>query len=116
MVLRHNQRPRRLSVIVLAMQTADILCQGPLPGDRHRQEQHVEPGIIEAFADIAARRKDQALSVVRDIQAALACLRSFADMPPRSTRDFSPTLMPGPGDHSIFVRLPAYSGIESNGE
>lgn len=36
-------------VIMLAMQPADILCQGPLPRDRHRQEQCVEPRSTTRF-------------------------------------------------------------------
>lgn len=52
-------------------------ARGSLPGDRHRQEQRVEPGIIEAFADIAACCKDQALSVVRDMQCCSGLLAVF---------------------------------------
>ncbi|WP_230989517.1 ParB/RepB/Spo0J family partition protein [Devosia faecipullorum] len=54
--------------VVLTMQPPDILRQGPLPGDRHRQEQSVEASIIKAFADIAACREDQALMIIGDIQ------------------------------------------------
>ena len=34
-----------------AMQPPDILCQRSMPGDRHRQEERIQAGIIKAFAD-----------------------------------------------------------------
>jgi len=36
--------------------------------------------------------------------------------PPSSVSATPRTIAPGPGDHFIFVRIPAYSGIMSNGE
>jgi len=38
------------------VQPADILRQRAFPGNRHRQEQGVEPGVIEAFADIRLQK------------------------------------------------------------
>ena len=50
------------------MQPADILRQRAFPGDRHCQEQGVEPGVIEALADITPCREDQPFLIIIDIQ------------------------------------------------
>jgi hypothetical protein len=50
--------------VVDAMQAASILCERPAPGDWHRQEQRVEAGIIEPFADVTARPDKYTLLVI----------------------------------------------------
>jgi hypothetical protein len=39
--------------VMLPVQPADILSQRALPGDGHRQEERVEPVIVNALSDIA---------------------------------------------------------------
>ena len=67
------------------MQSADILRQCAFPGDRHRQEQGVKPGIIKALTDIAPCREDQPFLIVIDIQASTfiddSAVRSIDNMP-----------------------------------
>ena len=42
------------------MQPADVLLERALPGNGHGQEQRVQPGIVEAFADVTAGGQDDA--------------------------------------------------------
>ncbi len=44
--------------VVKSMKSPDVLLKRSLPRNRHRQEQRIEPGVIESFADVASRRKD----------------------------------------------------------
>ncbi len=46
-----------------AMQSADVLRDRSMPGDRKRQEQGVEPGVVESLADVAARCQEHAILV-----------------------------------------------------
>ena len=48
-----------------AMEAPDILRESAFPGDRHGQEQRVEAIIVEPFADISARREDEAFLAIR---------------------------------------------------
>ena len=50
--------------VMFAMQPTDILRQSSFPGDRHRQEQRVETGVVKTFADVAACREDQTLVII----------------------------------------------------
>jgi hypothetical protein len=38
----------------------------PFPGDRHRQEQRIEPRIVEAFANVASGRQYEAFFTFGD--------------------------------------------------
>jgi hypothetical protein len=42
-----------------SMEPAAVLNVRALPGDRHGEKEGVEPGVIEALADVAARRDDE---------------------------------------------------------
>jgi hypothetical protein len=44
--------------VVVAMQAPDVLRKRSLLGDRHGEEQSIEPGIVEPFTEIAAGCKD----------------------------------------------------------
>jgi hypothetical protein len=46
-----------------SVNTAGILLQGTFPGHRKRQEERVEPWGVEAFTQVAPRRKDDATRV-----------------------------------------------------
>ena len=74
--------------VMLTMEPADILGQCSFPGDRHRQEQRIEPAVIEAFTDIPAYREYQTLLIVRYTQSRFGDFAIFADMPPRRTTRF----------------------------
>ena len=60
--------------VMLAMQTADILGQRALPGDGHRQEQRIEPLIVEALANIAPGSKDKPFLIVGHSQGCISRL------------------------------------------
>ena len=69
------------------VEAAGVLHQRALPRDRQRQEQRVEPRVVEALADVPPRREEQSLLVVRDAAQLRRTLAfcSFRDMPPCST-------------------------------
>ena len=48
------------------MQAAGILGNRPPPGDRQRQEQGVETGVVKPFAEVAAGRQDDAFFALGD--------------------------------------------------
>ena len=48
------------------MKPAGVLHEGALPGDGHRQEQGIEPRVVESFANVAASGKHESWFVVRD--------------------------------------------------
>ena len=48
---------------IKAVQPAHILRDRSMPGDRERQEQRIQPGVVKPFADVAARRQQHALFV-----------------------------------------------------
>ena len=50
---------------VSPVQSPHILRQRPLPGNRHRQEQRIEARVIKPLADVASRRQDEALRLLR---------------------------------------------------
>jgi len=50
--------------LVIAVQATDVLCQCPLPGDRHRQKQSVETRIVEALAQVTAGCQNEPLFVI----------------------------------------------------
>src|SRR5262245_26072827 len=64
--------------VVLPVQPTDVLRERAAPRDRHGQKKCVKRGIVEAFAEVAARRKYEALLGVRRLQEllCLAALRS----------------------------------------
>ena len=43
-----------------------VLDERALPRDRHREEEGVETGVVEALADVATRREDEALGRVQN--------------------------------------------------
>ena len=45
--------------VVETMQAANILLQGPLPGDRHGQKQRIQPRVVESLTDIAPCGQNQ---------------------------------------------------------
>ena len=45
---------------VEAMQSARVLNQSALPRHRERQEERIEPSVVEALADVAAGREHEA--------------------------------------------------------
>jgi hypothetical protein len=49
---------------ICAMETAGVLNERALPSDGHRQEQRVEPRIVEAFAYVASGREHQSRFVI----------------------------------------------------
>jgi hypothetical protein len=53
---------------ILSVKPSHILGQCPLPGDRHRQEQRIEPRIVEAFANVASGRQYNAFFPFGDAQ------------------------------------------------
>jgi hypothetical protein len=59
-------------VVVQAVEASDVLLQGPLPRDRHRQEQRVQARVVEAFANVTARGKDDSLFGVGHVGQRLA--------------------------------------------
>ncbi|MFT6864576.1 MAG: hypothetical protein ACJAVK_003144 [Akkermansiaceae bacterium] len=56
-----------LLAVVEAMKSAGVLCDGPAPGDGHGEEEGVEAGVIEAFADEFTGRDDDARFVCGDV-------------------------------------------------
>lgn len=48
------------------MKASSVLDQGTPPGDRHREEQRVEARVVEAFADVTARREHEARFIRRN--------------------------------------------------
>jgi len=64
------------------MQTTGILDEGPLPGHGQGQEQGIQARIVEAFADVATGRQNQALPTRRNRRE---LLRDLA--PPPGTPD-----------------------------
>src|SRR5215472_11734579 len=48
-------------IVVQTMQPTNILLKSSLPGDRHRQEESIQAGIVESLTDIAACRKNHPL-------------------------------------------------------
>src|SRR5512140_2512795 len=48
------------------MEAAYVLLEGPLPRDRHRQEESIETCINESLTDVAARCHDQPSLGVRN--------------------------------------------------
>src|SRR5437867_10539711 len=76
-LLEHAHQQRNLSIHVIedsdlllpgveTVKAPRILREGPLPRDRHREKERVEAGVVEAFADVLARRKNETLYRVRD--------------------------------------------------
>ena len=47
--------------LVQTVQSSRVLHDRPLPRDRHRQEQRVQPGVVEPLTEEAARRQHQPL-------------------------------------------------------
>jgi hypothetical protein len=46
-----------LLAVLNPMQPPNVLLQCTPPRNRHREEESIEPGIVEAFADVAPGRK-----------------------------------------------------------
>ena len=53
---------------MLPVQASNILRQRSFPRDWHRQEQGVEPSVVEPLPDVASCRKDQPFLIMGDIQ------------------------------------------------
>ena len=70
------------------MQAPGVLDQGPLPGNGQRQEERVEPRIVEALADVAPGREQEAFLSRRDGgEPVTHVAAALAPMPPcRTTR------------------------------
>src|SRR5712691_12937866 len=49
-----------------AVKATRILREGSFPRNRHREKERVEPGVVETFTDVLARRKNETLFRVRD--------------------------------------------------
>ena len=60
------------------MQSPRVLHEGALPGDRHRQKERVESWVVEALADVAARRDEDAFLEVGDRGESFTNLAVFA--------------------------------------
>lgn len=55
--------------VMLTVEPANVLGQRSFPGDRHGQEQRIEPAVIEPFSDIPTCREYQPLLIVRYTQS-----------------------------------------------
>ncbi|WP_284421020.1 MULTISPECIES: hypothetical protein [unclassified Bradyrhizobium] len=51
----------------------DILCERPLPCDRHSQKQRIEPSVIETLADVSSGGDQHALVGRRNIAEPFHC-------------------------------------------
>ena len=60
-------------VRVQAVQPAGILGEHSAPGNRHGQEQGIEPCIIEALAEITTRRHQHPFLAVRNCRQGFGC-------------------------------------------
>jgi hypothetical protein len=49
-----------------AVEAPGILDQRAAPRDRHHEEERIQPGVVEAFADVATGRQEQALFAIGD--------------------------------------------------
>jgi hypothetical protein len=58
---------------VVAVETAGVLDEGPLPRYGQCQEESIEPGVVEALSDIATRREDEPFLVAWDRFSARPC-------------------------------------------
>ena len=52
--------------IVKPMETANILLQRSLPGDRHRQEQRVQTSVVKTLANVTASCQDDSWLALRN--------------------------------------------------
>ena len=59
---------------MLPVQPANILGQCALPGDGHRQEQRVQPLIIEALANVAPCSKNKPFLIIGYSQGGISRL------------------------------------------
>ncbi|MHA6766168.1 hypothetical protein [Sphingobium ummariense] len=62
------------------MHAADILRESAFPGDWHRQERRVEAIIVEPFADISARRENEAFLAIGHLQRSWTPAKTLADL------------------------------------
>jgi hypothetical protein len=59
------------------VQSAGILNQGAFPGNGHRQEESVESGVVESFADVSTCSENESLLSVWDLAEGCPDLSSF---------------------------------------
>jgi hypothetical protein len=76
-----------LLAMVVAMQASGVLLQRSLPGDRHGQEESIQPGIIEPFTDVAPRGQQHTIILVRHLRELTRDGPVFLDSSSAAQRD-----------------------------
>ena len=82
------------------MQSADVLRNGAPPRHRQRQEQRVQPRVVEPFTDVLASREDDAALTRRNGR------HSFA-------HDLPLLLAHSAAEHHNVKHIPGEPGLES---
>src|SRR5947209_3840132 len=69
------------------VEPAGVLDDRALPGDRHRQQERVQTGIVEAFTDVATGCEHESGLVSRKVSQALERRAPGFDLDPAVTHD-----------------------------